>query len=387
MASRFSNHGSQHGMVLMSSLAILLGLMVVGLGAGMMLQNDLRVSANLRGSTEAFYYSSAGLEWGKREVARAESFPPAVSSRKIAFSSGAFAVVFLSPSVAGPLSARVVLRSIGTRGAAKHLIEAQVTKAYDLADAALALRGNGTMVNVSATGVFISGADHDETGASVARASPRSAVSAGDDALQSLFSHALAGQPAILDQSAGTPVLSKSDYLSSAFVSQFASELCASPEAIVHATASTASLIFENQSWGTHAAPQIRCFEGATESGDSVAIGANVSGAGILVIRNADLVLTGGFRWDGLVLITGSDISFKTAGADAKELFGAVIVNEVGIPGAGRKIVEFEGAVRIGFSRWALTKTIPLIPSSALVSAYGALPATILQNYWRSDTG
>ena len=61
---------ASHGMVLMSALTILTVLLAVGIGIRVMLQNDYRVLSNLRRGTEAFYYSAAGLEWSKNELAR-----------------------------------------------------------------------------------------------------------------------------------------------------------------------------------------------------------------------------------------------------------------------------------------------------------------------------
>jgi hypothetical protein len=67
---------TERGMVLISSLTLLSVLVVVGIGVGLMLQNDFRVLANLRTSSESFYFSVAGLEWGKSEIARTLTLPP-----------------------------------------------------------------------------------------------------------------------------------------------------------------------------------------------------------------------------------------------------------------------------------------------------------------------
>src|SRR5947209_18814084 len=104
---------SSHGMVLMSALTILTVLLAVGIGIRVMLQNDFRVLANLRGGTEAFYYSSAGLEWSKNEIAGVTAFPPAPPNQSKSFASGGFAVTFSSPVVTVPLAARIVVRSVG----------------------------------------------------------------------------------------------------------------------------------------------------------------------------------------------------------------------------------------------------------------------------------
>jgi hypothetical protein len=382
---RFCNAQSERGMVLISCLAILSGLILAGAGVGMMLQNDLRVSANLRGSTEAFYFSAAGLEWGKQEIARAANFPPVLTNQTRSFSSGAFTVSFQSPAVVGPLTSRIVVGSTGASRGAKHLLQAQIRKSYDLADAALVLRGGGTGIGLSAADIDISGIDHDDAGTPIAGAKARSGVSTGDEAARALFAQALGARQDVLDGSGGAAALAQSGYLSSPFIAQFASELCGAPTAFVHTVPSVGALTFENQVWGSQAAPQLHCVEGLAASGDAVTFAGSGAGAGILVVRNADLVLSGTFRWEGLVVVTGIDISFKTTGASLKQLFGAVVVNETGIPGAGRKILDIEGAVRIGFSRSTLARTVQLVPSTAFGPAYGALPALISQDYWRAE--
>ena len=79
----------------MSALTILTVLLAVGIGIRVMLKNDYRVVANLRGGTEAFYYSAAGIEWSKNEVASDVAFPPVPANQMKSFASGAFAVSFL----------------------------------------------------------------------------------------------------------------------------------------------------------------------------------------------------------------------------------------------------------------------------------------------------
>lgn len=378
----------ESGMVLMSSLAILFVLMVVGMGVGVMLQNDYRVLANLRRGTEAFYFSVAGVEWSKTEIARVTSFPPLPSNQTQSFSTGEFAVSFLSSTLAGPLSAKIVVRSVGTNGTSQSVLQAQLTKAYDLSDAALGLRGNGTRVNLSGDAVFISGADHDPSdGSLVSGAKSRSSVSASDDGLRTVVQQALGEPPraGVLDGSSGIPAITTSSYLPTAFVPQLAGQLCASPTATVHTISSGGSLTVENQTWGTRAAPQLHCIEGLTAPGDAVNL-AGVTGAGIVVVRDADLNLTGAFRWEGLVLVTGSNVSLKATGSNTKDLFGAAVVNEAGIPGENRALLDLDGHFRLLFSRKALSGAASLVPTVSLNSAYASLPFLIFQDYWRTST-
>ena len=375
-------------MVLMSSLTLLTILMVVGIGTGIMLQNDFRVLGNLRVGTEAFYISAAGVEWAKSEIARATSFPPVPSNQSKAFAAGQFTVSFQSSTMIGPLAARVTVHSTGMGHGAQNVLQAQLTKFYDLADAALVLRGNGAQISLFADAIFISGADHDPATGNPSGAKSLSSVSTADDTLRALVAQALGTPPrqGVLHESADTPAIATSSYIPTSLITQLSDDLCASAAASVHSLAPSGGSTVENQSWGTPAAPQLHCIEGLSGSGDAVTVAGNFTGAGILVVKNADLILSGTFRWEGLVLVTGTDVSFKTTGAAPKDLFGAALVNETGVPVAGRKILDFEGAIRMLFSRQALTRASNLVPTVTANIAYDSLPSVILQDYWRSVT-
>lgn len=374
-------------MVLVNSLTLLSVLMAAGIGAGVMLQNDFRVLSNLRGGTEAFYISVAGVEWAKSEIAGATIFPPAPSNQSKPFSTGQFAVSFLPSTMTSPLTARMIVHSTGTSHGAQNVVHAQLTKSYDLADAALVIRGNAAQISFNADAMFISGADYDPATGSATGAKSLSSVSAAAEAMRALVLGALGTPPrqGILHETADMPATATSGYLPAGLITQLASDLCASATASVHAI-SSGGLTIENQSWGAPAAPQLHCIEGLSGPGDAATMAGTVTGAGILVIKNADLVLSGTFRWAGLVLVTGNDVSLKTMGLDTKELLGAAIVHETGIPAAGRKILEFEGGVRILFSRRALSQASHLVPSTTANIAYESLPSRISQDYWRSVT-
>jgi hypothetical protein len=144
-------------------------------------------------------------------------------------------------------------------------------------------------------------------------------------------------------------------------------------------------LIYENQNWGTRTTPELRCIDGLPESADGVTLAGNMTGAGILIVRNADLILTGSFRWDGLVIVTGADVSLKVIGSGVNEVVGASVVNETG-SAPGKAIMNLEGNIRIVYSRQALEHTGQLIPASILNNTYNYLPILIKQDYWRSVT-
>ena len=373
----------------MSALTILAVLLAVGIGIRVMLKNDYQVVANLRGGTEAFYYSAAGIEWSKNEVASTAAFPPVPANQMKSFAAGAFTVSFLHPVLVGPLTARVAARSVGTIGPSSHVLEALLTKTYDLADGALALRGAAARMNISGSGLFISGTDHDPAnGNPLTAAKSRSAISVSDSTMNDLVMGALGNPPpvGILDSANDVQAVALSDYLSGTAIAQLANDLCAAPGALVHSVPSGGTLAFENQVWGSQATPQLHCIEGQLTGGDGASFTGNNSGVGILVVKNADLILNGGFHWDGLVIVSGQEVGLKVFGSSSKEVMGATLINETGAPGSATAIFDIQGNLRLLFSRQALRRASVLIPSVALSQAYTALPSYVLQDYWRTVT-
>ena len=370
-------------MVLASALTIISVLLALGIGIRVMLQNDYRVLANLRSSTHSFYYSVAGIEWGKNELAENAVFPPAPSDQTKSFASGAFAVTFSPPSIAGPLLAQFTVRSSGTTAKTTHLSEAQLTKTYDFSDAALAVRGNPLGAVLGPGTITISGADHQINGNLKAEAKPRLAVSVATAAVRALLIESIQ-DPAALDGSSLPPLLGQEDYLPADFIGQLASDLCSAPGTLMHSIPATGLLNVADQIWGSQSSPELHCVDGLSVPGDAINFSGNVSGVGILVVRNADCVLSGSFRWQGLVIVHGQEIGLKTNGPSTKDIVGATLLNEAGTPASGTAIFDLRGNFRLLFSREALVKAAELIPQTTLTNSYPHLPSLVLQKYWRS---
>jgi Tfp pilus assembly protein PilX len=375
---------NSEGMVLATCLTILSVLLALGIGIRVMVQNDYRILANLRSSTHSFYYSVAGIEWSKHEIAELDIFPPAPANQMQSFANGAFDVRFSLPAVTGPLAARLTVRSTGAVDNATHVIEAQLTKAYELSDAALAVRGNPARAVLSGGEILISGTDHDQTNGTLrSGAKPRLAISASSEIVRGLLSQSIEN-PEILDRASLAPLVGQSDYLPASFLNQLAGDLCSVPRALLHPISTTGSLTVSNQIWGSQSSPEVHCVDGLSASGDSINISGDVSGAGILVVRNADLVLSGSFHWQGLIVVNGQEVGLRTAGSSTKEIVGAVVLNETGAPPSTTAIMEIQGNLRLLFSREALKTAAELIPATTLTSAYGSLPFLVTQNYWRN---
>jgi hypothetical protein len=372
----------------MTVLFLLAFLMAAGMGAIVSVQNDLRMTANLRAGVIAAYLADAGVEWSKQRIAATTTMPPAVSNDTQSLAAGSYSVSVLSSSQSTPLSATVVLRSVGSAENATQAVHARITKIYDLADAAIVLRGNARRLSFAGSAFSISGLDQDlTTGVPIPGSRSRAAITVGatgllnqvDSALDSLQRVNIVG-----DDGTGAAI-AIGQRISGTDIDRIAADLCAAPNAIVGVVPSAGSLSITSEPWGSHASPQLRCVSGLPGSGDSVVFTGNSGGAGILVIRDAELVISGNFRWDGWVIVSGSDIGVRIADMESKQLLGALIVAESGnATGTGPPMLDIQGSLRIGFSRQAFTLAAPLLPVATLSTSYSAFPSFLRQDYWRS---
>jgi hypothetical protein len=374
-------------MVLFSSLLLLSLLMAAGMGAFISIQNDYRITANLKQAVAVFYFAEAGIEWAKQQIGQTAIHPPKPEDRTQQFSSGTFSVAFLSSTLLTPLTAKIVIRSTGVSGPFAQVVQSQITKAYDLADAAIGLRGEGTGVGFTDNSFLVSGFDHDPvTGGVVAGAKLRSAISSSSTSLRLQANAELANlrTGSVIGSENGAAV-SHSDLVPSDRVTRLADDLCRAPHALTATIGVAGHLSLGGQTWGSPSAPQLHCIEGLSGPGDLVMTDGIFSGVGILVVRNAAFVANSTFRWEGLILVTGTDVGFRVVGEDNKEIYGAIMINETGLnPGTMQPILALQGAIKVLYSRSALGRAADLLPSSALEILYPSLPAMISQDYWRS---
>jgi hypothetical protein len=80
--------------------------------------------------------------------------------------------------------------------------------------------------------------------------------------------------------------------------------------------------------WGTTSQPKIIYVKGdPTAAYTSVDVSGQSSGTGILVVENGLLEITGNFRWNGPIIVTGTHAGIRFKGGGNQEVYGAVIVN------------------------------------------------------------
>jgi hypothetical protein len=95
------------------------------------------------------------------------------------------------------------------------------------------------------------------------------------------------------------------------------------------------SEINQTMNLGTPSNPQMIYFKGEFDpSSNFVGVGVEgsqpIQGYGILVVEDADMAFfqTGNFRWDGIVLVTGRNVSIAFKGSSNTEIRGSVIGSE-----------------------------------------------------------
>jgi hypothetical protein len=376
----------KRGLVLFSSLLFVSLLMAAGMGAWIAIQNDYKITTNLRQATAVFYLAEAGIEWAKQQIKQMAVHPPRPADRVQSFSSGTFSVMYLFSTPVTPLTAKIVIRSTGASGISSQTVESQITKAYDLADSAIGLRGAETSVSLSGNSFFVSGFDSDPVdGAPVAGAKPRSAISTSSAALQAQIEALAAPKSGNIVGGENNIAISYSDLIPSPTITQLGDDLCRAPNASTTAMPVGGTLSVAGETWGSRSAPQLHCIDGLSGPGDSVTVGGKFSGVGILVVRNAELVANSAFRWEGLIIVTGTGVGFRVLEEENKEVYGAVMINETGsVAATTPTILALQGAIKVFYSRSALDRVISLVPSATLENVYASLPSTITQDYWRS---
>jgi len=118
--------------------------------------------------------------------------------------------------------------------------------------------------------------------------------------------------------------------------------------------------------------------------GDSLTLTGNNAGAGILLVKNADLVLSGSFSWEGLIIVSGGDVGLRASGLGEKDIVGAILINETGSAASGKAIVDLQDQFRLRFSRRALARAAGLISEALRTQTFSVAPFVITQNYWRT---
>jgi len=126
--------------------------------------------------------------------------------------------------------------------------------------------------------------------------------------------------------------------------------------------------------WGTTSRPKIVYVSG-TLSGistqyTSLIVSGDSTGTGILIIENGNVEISGNFRWNGPIIVNGTNVGIRYRGDGTQSVYGATVINELHDDGASNLEADIQGTTRILYSR----ETLDLVQTGLgrrLVTTYG----------------
>lgn len=381
---------SEQGMILVISLLIMALLIGAGVGAIVSMQTDFKTSANLKTGTQAFDLAEAGLEWAKQQIKKAGTNPPNPSGSTQTLSPGTFTVAFSNATKESQVVGYVTVTSTGSVGSSSASITASVKKTYEISDGAISMRGAEAGAAFTGNSFVVDGRDYNTNGTLVSGAKQQFGISVPNSTLDSQVTSGVAAIQTdnIVGKGGTQPNIEQSDFLSSSEMTQLANDLCSQSNAITQNVPSGGILdVPTGQTWGTAASPKLNCINGLTTSAtDKVAFAGNFTGAGILVVNNANFEINGAWHWEGLIIVTGANIDFKIAGGGDKDIYGSIMINETSTDSPAE--VDLQGAVNVRYSSAALKNAMTQFDTSSqnpLSAVYDSMPSTISQSYWKSE--
>ena len=392
MIYHLSHLKNESGMALITGLVILVLLTAIGTYAINLTQIDQTLSANLKASKQAFYLADAGIEWGKQRVLTDANMPPSPAGSTQNLNSGSYTVAFkdiLPQALAWQY--RITVEATGNIGPdsvkASKTLQAFVTKTYDISDGAITMRGNEAHSQFEGDSFQVDGRDYyynNQTGQwELTSSPPQVGISVPNTTLESVVEGALSSQQKDNVQGLGgtssVPSVGVSTSLSSSAITAVANTLCSSAHSYTPILIDTQ--ISGDKTYGTRTSPQITCFDGIGVPGlMGVEFSGNVSGAGILIVKHADLLTRGNLNFEGLVIVTGNKVGFGMWGGG--EVYGSVIINETSTDGSSYRELWLKGNAEIKRSLSALSLAKGLIPLSTISGIISGLPTSIQQVSW-----
>ncbi len=376
----------QRGVVLplaLFALVMLTGLLVVFLTMGGM---ETSVAANLDEVTRARYVAESGLEWAFDQLILAAALPNGWNN-VLSTNGGQMATGMPMPSL-GPTSGTfsvtvrndylpndnlltgqavdpggavtdtnkvVIVTSTGTYNGATRQIQ-QVVSHPDLnLPGGLNLPGLGTNTTFNGNAFVISGNDtnlNDTPGAGTPGICPANVWGIGtkdiptETMVQASLSNSqknnVTGKPQNPGPGYGDNTISPDPTLTPAQIQKFVDAVRPYADISLQASAANrlqyqdlgdtcAASLSDPNCWGTQSNPKIVYVKGSVDPAQAffaTSISGTSSGVGILIVEDGDVNVTGNFRWEGLIIITGQYVGLRYGGGGYQTAYGGVIVNE-----------------------------------------------------------
>ena len=365
------------------ALVMLTGLLLVFLTMGGM---ETSVAANLDDVTRARYVAESGLEWAFDQLVLAAAVPngwnTALSTNggqmatgmplpSLAAALGTFSVTvrndnlpndnLLTGQAVDPGAATndtnrvVILTALGTYNGATRQLQ-QVVSHPDLTlPGGVNLPGLGTNTSFSGNSFTISGNDtnlDDSAGAGIAGICPATVWGIGvaniplETAVQVSLSNQqkdnVTGKPQNPGPGIGDNTITPDATLAPAQIQKFVDAVRPYADISLQASAANrlqyqnigdtcAANLNDSNCWGTASNPKIVYVKGTVDPAQAfyaMSISGTSTGAGILILEDGDLNVTGNFRWEGLIIVTGQYVGLRYGGGGNQTMYGGMIVNE-----------------------------------------------------------
>ena len=237
---------------------------------------------------------------------------------------------------------------------------------------------------------LVDGRDCDHLTDTLTTAAPQLGISVPTTALESVVEGALSSAQENNIQGVGgtasDPSVGVSASLPSSSITSLANAICnAAPllNRLVSPLNGTLTLS-GTTTFGTRASPQIYCIDGIGTPGYmGVEVNGTFSGAGVLVVRNADLVARAtSFRYEGLIIVTGNEVGFGMLGNGQQKVYGSIMINETSTDGSSYKELWLEGTAAVKRCQSALAYAKQLIPVAGMSTIIPTLPSSVQQVSW-----
>jgi hypothetical protein len=290
---------------------------------------------------------------------------------------------------------RLLIVSTGTVGTASKTVTVAVRKVpLPPINGALTFPGLEANVDFAGSSLTISGVDTrmgtdvGGTGApvlgiSVGRAANLHAV---EDALAGTRQSSVSGRS---DTTAGATAtgndaVAYDPSLTSGSVTDFVHALRAAADITISSTpatpfsihgigASCAGNVSSPTCWGTPAHPKIVYVKGDGSGRDNaVAVSGTSTGTGILVVEDGTLDITGTFRWNGPVIVTGRRVKvrFHGGGSEERAIWGAVVINETTASSTTPVEAAVSGSATTSYSTEAIATVLDGLGGRRFMSLY-----------------
>ena len=365
------------------ALVMLTGLLLVFLTMGGM---ETSVAANLDDVTRARYVAESGLEWAFDQLVLAAALPTGWNT-VLSTNSGQMATGMPLPSLAAALGTFsvtvrndnlpndnlltgqavdpgaatndtnrvVILTALGTYNGATRQLQ-QVVSHPDLTlPGGVNLPGLGTNTSFSGNSFTISGNDtnlDDSAGAGIAGICPATVWGIGvaniplETAVQVSLSNQqkdnVTGKPQNPGPGIGDNTITPDATLAPAQIQKFVDAVRPYADISLQASAANrlqyqnigdtcAANLNDSNCWGTASNPKIVYIKGSVDPAQAfyaMSISGTSTGAGILILEDGDLNVTGNFRWEGLIIVTGQYVGLRYGGGGNQTMYGGMIVNE-----------------------------------------------------------